>query len=86
MAKKVGVKGNVDNVPSVNEDLDRCANLVGAAHTACYASLDKKLMTQVVPWVPYLWSTSTHITAPNVTQWTFDQFSGGTAYSQVAVK
>src|SRR5262249_53295779 len=38
MAKKVGVKGNVNNVPSVNEDLDRCANLVGTAHTACYAN------------------------------------------------
>ena len=44
------------NVPSVNADLDKCANLVGAAHIACYAALDKKLMTQVVPWVPYLWS------------------------------
>jgi hypothetical protein len=43
-------------------------------------------MTKVVPWVPYLWSTATHITAPNVTKWSFDQFPGGTAYSQVAVK
>ena len=25
---------------------------------ACYASLDKKLMTKVVPWVPYLWSNA----------------------------
>jgi hypothetical protein len=70
----------------VNEDLDRCANLVGAAHTACYAQLDKKLMTQVVPWVPYLWSTVVKILGPNVTHWNYDQFADDTAYSQVAVK
>ena len=23
---------------------------------ACYSALDKKLTTQIVPWVPYLWS------------------------------
>jgi len=86
MAKKVGVKGNLDNVPSVNDDLDRCANLVGAAHTACYASLDKKLMTQVVPWIPYLWSKVTRITSKNVTKYEFDQFATTPAYAHMAVK
>ena len=66
--KTLKVKGNCDNVPSVNAELDKCANLVGAAHIACYAALDKKLMTQVVPWVPYLWSKVTRITSKNVTQ------------------
>jgi peptide/nickel transport system substrate-binding protein len=86
MAKKVGVKGNVDNVPSVNEDLDRCANLVGPAHVACYAQLDKKLMTQIVPWVPYLWSKVTRITSKNVTKYEFDQFATTPAYAHMAVK
>ena len=27
-----------------------------------------------------------HITGPHVTQWQYDQFSGTTAYAQVAVK
>jgi ABC-type transport system substrate-binding protein len=86
MAKKVGVKGNLNNVPSVNADLDKCANLVGPAHTACYAQLDKKLMTQVVPWVPYLWSTVTRITSKNVTKYEFDQFATTPAYAHLAVK
>ena len=76
----------MNNVPSVNEDLDRCANLVGTAHTACYASLDKKLMTQVVPWVPYLWSKVTRITGKSVTKYEFDQFATTPAYAHMAVK
>ena len=60
--------------------------LVGAAHVACYASLDKKLMTKVVPWVPYLWSKVTRITSKNVTKYEFDQFSTTPAYAHMAVK
>ena len=61
-------------------------NLVGAAHTACYAQLDKKLMSQVVPWVPYLWSKVTRITSKNVTKYEFDQFATTPAYAHMAVK
>jgi hypothetical protein len=43
-------------------------------------------MGTVVPWVPYLWTLSTHIISSNVTQWSFDQFSGSTGYAHVAVK
>ena len=47
--------GNVTNVPSVDADLDRCAALAGSARLTCYEALDRKLMTKVVPWIPYLW-------------------------------
>jgi len=30
----------------------------------CYENLDKTLMSDVVPWVPYLWSFAQHVTAP----------------------
>jgi ABC-type transport system substrate-binding protein len=80
------VKGNCNNVPSVNSDLDRCANLVGAAHISCYAALDRKLMTQVVPWVPYLWSKVTRITSKDVTKYEFDQAATTPAYAHIAIK
>ena len=80
------IKGNCNNVPSVNDDLDKCANLVGQAHVACYAVLDKKLMTNIVPWVPYNWSTVTRITSKNVTKYEFDQAATTPAYSHIAVK
>jgi peptide/nickel transport system substrate-binding protein len=79
------VKGNCNNVPSVNSDLDRCANLVGAAHVSCYAALDRKLMTQVVPWVPYLWSKVTRITSKDVTKYEFDQAATTPAYAHIAI-
>jgi peptide/nickel transport system substrate-binding protein len=84
--KTLKVKGNCQNVPSVNAQLDKCANLVGAAHIACYAALDKNMMTNVVPWVPYLWSTVTRITSKDVTKYEFDQFATTPAYAHVAVK
>ena len=84
--KTLHVTGNCTNVPSVNSQLDKCSALVGQPRLTCYENLDKNLMTKVVPWVPYLWSFATHITAPNVTKWSFDQFGGTTGYAHVAVK
>jgi peptide/nickel transport system substrate-binding protein len=84
--KKLGVKGNLANVPSVNADVDACIAKIGDARTTCWQDLDKKVMTDVVPWVPYLWSNNVTIVGPNVTHWNYDQFSDGTAYSQVSVK
>jgi peptide/nickel transport system substrate-binding protein len=84
--KKLGVTGNLANVPTVNPDIDACIAKSGEARTTCWENLDKKLMTSVVPWVPYLWSNNVTIVGPKVTHWNYDQFSDGTAYSQVSVK
>jgi peptide/nickel transport system substrate-binding protein len=84
--KKLGVTGNLNNVPSVNSDIDKCIVKTGGARVTCWEGVDKKLMTQVVPWIPYLWSNNITIVGPKVTHWNYDQFSDGTAYSQVSVK
>ncbi|MBA3841582.1 MAG: hypothetical protein H0X39_03015 [Actinobacteria bacterium] len=84
--KKLGVTGNLANVPTVNPDIDACIAKSGEARTTCWENVDKKLMTSVVPWVPYLWSNNVTIVGPKVTHWNYDQFSDGTAYSQVSVK
>ena len=84
-AKKLGVTGDLANIPNVDSQIDRCAVLIGGARLSCYEALDRTIMTKVVPWVPYLWQYSAHITGPDVTQWQYDQFSSGTAYAHVAV-
>jgi peptide/nickel transport system substrate-binding protein len=84
-AKKLGVTGSTANIPSVYPDLARCGALAGQRRRACYERLDKKLMTGIVPWVPYLQANVAHITGPRVTQWQFDQFTVCTAYAHVAV-
>jgi peptide/nickel transport system substrate-binding protein len=73
-------------VPSVNSQLDKCAVLIDPARQTCYENLDKTLMTNVVPWVPWMWSKVTKITGNNVTHYQFDQFSTTAAYSQISVK
>jgi len=86
IAKKVNVKGTVSGVANVDSTLDRCATLAGQPRLSCYENLDKTLMTNVVPWVPYMWSYVTRITSKNVTQYGFDQFGTTPAYAHLAVK
>jgi ABC-type transport system substrate-binding protein len=85
-AKKLGVKGNLTNVPSVDKDIANCEPKLKQARLDCWENVDKKLMTQVVPWVPYLWANNITIVGPKVTRWVYDQYGDYTAYSQVAVK
>jgi peptide/nickel transport system substrate-binding protein len=85
-AKEVGATGSINNVPSVDKDIDACSAKLGQDRTTCWENLDKKLMTSVVPWVPYLWPNNVFIVGPTVTHWNYDQFTDGPAYSLVSVK
>jgi len=73
-------------VPSINKQLDKCSALIDPARTSCYEALDKDLTTNIVPWVPWMWSKVTRITSNNVTHYQFDQFSTTPAYSMISVK
>ena len=73
-------------VLSVNSMLDKCSPLTGTARTVCYEGMDKYLSTQVVPWVPWMWSKVTRITSSNVTHYQFDQFGTTPAYAMISVK
>jgi ABC-type transport system substrate-binding protein len=86
IAKKVGATGNLNNVPSVDKDIATCSAKLAQERTNCWEGIDKVLMTQVVPWVPYLWPNNVFIIGPNVTHWNYDQFTDGPAYSSVSVK
>jgi peptide/nickel transport system substrate-binding protein len=85
-SKKLGLKGNLNNVPSIDKDIANCEPKLKQARIDCWEGVDKKLMTQVVPWVPYLWANNVTIVGPKVTRWVYDQYGDYTAYSQVAVK
>ncbi len=64
----------------------RASAKIKQARIDCWEGLDKKLMTEVVPWVPYLWANNVSIVGPKVAHWQYDQYGDYTAYSQVAVK
>jgi peptide/nickel transport system substrate-binding protein len=83
---KLKITGDCKNIPSVNKQIDKCAPLIGNARIVCYENLDKYLMLNVVPWVPWMWSLVTRITSTNVTHYQYDQFSTTPAYSMISVK
>src|SRR6266511_1944450 len=74
-------------IPSVDADVAACEQIpaTNPNRTSCWANLDKKLMEQVVPWVPYLWSNNITILTPSVTKFEFDQSSAYISLTQIAV-
>ena len=92
MAGKLGIKGTTAGIPSVDADIKKCNQTQATAaeganpRIKCWANVDKKLMEQVVPWVPYLSASNINVTGPKVAKWSYDQFSDQTAYAHVAVK
>jgi peptide/nickel transport system substrate-binding protein len=72
-------------VPSAESQLNTCIPLTGDERFQCWADLDRYLMEQVVPWVPYLFDNDVVIVSDHVTNWSFDQFAGLPALDQLAV-
>jgi peptide/nickel transport system substrate-binding protein len=85
-AEEVGAEGTIEGVPSVDADIDACNEILDAGErNVCWQELDQKLMEEVVPWVPYLDATNRDVISEAVVNYTYDQFSGEMAWSQVAV-
>jgi peptide/nickel transport system substrate-binding protein len=88
-ASELGIKyPSGVQIPTVDADIDACQAIPTTQtdqRTDCFVNLDKKLMEQDVPWVPYLWTKNVTITAPSMTKYEFDQFSGYLSFTQVAV-
>ena len=85
IAKTVSASGTLTGIPSADTLILKCDTLSGDLRTGCWASADKYIMTQVVPWVPYFSTNNVFISGPKVSHWQYDQFSDGTAYSQVSL-
>jgi peptide/nickel transport system substrate-binding protein len=75
------------NIPNVDADIDNCQKIpvTDASRVTCWANLDRKLMEQAVPWIPYLWNNQPTVTNPSVTHFEFDQFSAYISMTEVAV-
>lgn len=84
-AKEIGIAAPATPVPSVDADIDACNKLSGQERIDCWVKFDEKVMTEVVPWVPYMNALNTHVLGPAVTQWDFDQDTGEAALAHVAV-
>jgi hypothetical protein len=76
-----------ERIPVVDGDVSNCERLAGddPARRTCWVAFDKKLMEQVVPWIPYLWSNNITITTPGLTRYVYDQSSSYISLTQIAV-
>jgi peptide/nickel transport system substrate-binding protein len=80
------VKGTTTEIPTVDADIDACnATIDNDERAVCWQDLDKKLMEEVVPWVPYLDANADYVISPAVVNYTFDQNSGEPAWAHIAV-
>jgi peptide/nickel transport system substrate-binding protein len=76
---------DVTSVPSVDAKVDECSAAEGDVRFQCWADLDKQLMEEIVPWIPYLFDKNNDIISESVVNYSFDQFAGLAAFDQMAV-
>jgi hypothetical protein len=65
--------------------MNECTNLTGDERVSCWADIDRLLMEDVVPFVPYLFDNNVDITSQRVVNYTFDQFAGLAAWDKMAL-
>ena len=75
----------VTDVPSADPQIAECAKATDEERTQCWAELDRYLMEDVVPWVPYLFDNNVDVVSTNVVNYTFDAFAGMIALDHVGV-
>ncbi|MFN8233512.1 MAG: ABC transporter substrate-binding protein [Actinomycetota bacterium] len=73
----------VRSVPSIDDRIAACVPLTGEEQTACWALLDKYVMSKVVPWVPYFTDTFVSIVSPRVRNVVPDPLTQAPALDQV---
>ncbi len=73
-------------IPSVDNEINSCEVLLnGPGRNACWANLDRTMMTKVMAWVPYVWGRNIVITAPDVTRYVMDVATSSISLTQIAV-
>ena len=77
---------DVSAIPSVDDRIDQCSALVGHDQVVCWANLDKYLMEEVVPWVPYVVESHADLVGSRVVHYSFDQSASMPAFDQIALK
>ena len=71
--------------PSADTQLNQCISTQGSQRDSCYEGVDKYIMENVVPWVPYRFANETVITSKRVLNYHMDASSGWISFSLVAL-
>jgi hypothetical protein len=75
----------VTQVPSADDRIDRCAVMVGADQTECWADLDRYLMEDVVPVIPYAAETAAFVVSKRIAIYSYSVATGKLALDRMAL-
>lgn len=75
----------VRSVPSVDDRIERCLQVMGEAQGACWAALDMHLMEEVVPAIPLTELGVNALVSERVVEAPFDVSLGDVAYDRIAL-
>jgi peptide/nickel transport system substrate-binding protein len=74
---------SVSEVPSIDAEMAACQALpAGDERISCWADVDRKLMEEIVPWIPRRFANNIDIVSERV-HYTYDQFSGQVSLDHV---
>lgn len=71
----------VTNVPDVDDKIGECLSLIGFAQSRCWAELDQRLMTEIVPWVPQNALDLVGIVSDRVLRFSVDEATGAVGWA-----
>ena len=80
--------GYSTSTPTLSADtqLSQCISVLGDQRQTCYEGVDKYLMEQVVPWVPYRFANQVTLSSKRVLNFHTDASSGWISLSLVALE
>ena len=85
-ATKLGANYPAGGVPSIDTDYNTCSTMsFGSDRLNCWVNLDKKIMNDVVPWVPYRWGKAVRTVSAAVTGYDFDAFATDISLAHIGV-
>ena len=91
-AKECGVESQYNSatsqfgpIGSVDAKMNECVAKSSAEINACFAEMDKTLMEDIVPWIPWSWAQNLIITGTTTTHYEYDANGGVISLCWVAV-
>jgi peptide/nickel transport system substrate-binding protein len=72
--------------PGAEDQLNQCLPAQGADRQTCYENVDKYIMENVVPWIPFRFASQVGLTSPRVLNYHMNASSGWISLALVALK
>ncbi|HTG46489.1 MAG TPA: ABC transporter substrate-binding protein [Actinomycetota bacterium] len=84
--QKAGYTNIPSPLPAITDDITKCHGMpLGDEANQCWADLDVKVMTQIVPLIPRRFGTNIDVLGERIVNYSYDQFAGVGDPSQMSL-